>query len=60
MYNILYYGQSFLPHHYILYRLAEYVKYQKLHLLNLCNYNREIYDKKWQQICQELDWVVVN
>lgn len=58
--TILYPYQSFLPHHYILYRLAEYIKYDKLHLLKLSSYNSEFYDKKWEQICQELDWVFVN
>jgi len=59
-YSILYHNESFLPYQYILYRLAEYIKYKKMHLLKLNEYNREIYDEKWEQICQELDWVFVN
>lgn len=57
--SILYPGESFLPYHYILYRLAEYINYKKLHLIKITEYNRIMYDKKWEQICQELDWIVV-
>jgi len=57
---ILYPNESFLPYQYILYRLAEYIKYKKMYLLTLNEYNREIYDEKWKQICQELDWVFVS
>lgn len=60
VHTILYPNQCFLPHYYILYRLVEYIKYNKLHLLKLNNYNRKIYDEKWELICQELDWIFVN
>lgn len=58
--NILYPRDSFLPYHYILYRLAEYINYKNLHLIKITEYNRIMYDKKWEQIWQELDWIVVE
>lgn len=57
--SILYPGESFLPYQYILYRLTEYINYKKLQLIKITEYNRIMYDKKWEQICQELDWIVV-
>ena len=57
--SILYPAESFLSYQYILYRLAEYINYKKLHLIKITDYNRIMYDKKWEQICQELDWIFV-
>ena len=54
IHDMLYLGESFLPYNYVLYQLAKYIDYKKLHLLELTRYNKSIYDKKWGKIHKKL------
>lgn len=54
-YNVLYPNEPFMSYVYTLYKLTEYIKHPKLHLINLSIYDNQTFDKKWNQLIKEIN-----